>query len=57
MAHFVAYFLIGFIAVGTLLTVAAVGKPRRPLEARTASFVVLISALEIAGLLYVASQL
>lgn len=57
MAHLVAYFLVGFIAVGTLLTVAAVGKPRRPLEARTAALVVLISALEISGLVYLVSQL
>ena len=47
MAEFVKWFMVGMFALGALLTVSSVGKPRSPLTSGTASFVVAVQALYI----------
>lgn len=38
------YALAAVVALGSLMTINSIGKPRKPMEADTAAFVVLINA-------------
>lgn len=51
MAEFAKWLIVGFLALGALLTVASVGKPRKPLEPGVATVTVLVNALLIAAIL------
>lgn len=44
--------IVGYIALGALLSVAMVGKPRKPTTPGVAAGVVLICSLEILAVLY-----
>ena len=56
-AHTILYVLVVLVALSALLTVSQVGLERRPVTPGTASLVVLVNALYIAGLVYVGFQL
>lgn len=49
------WILAALIAHGALVTVAVVGKPRRPVTGRSAAVVVFLSACEVTGLALVAT--
>lgn len=49
------WILAAYLAVGALLAVASVGKPKQPLTGGTAAVVVLIVAAEVVGLAFVAT--
>lgn len=57
MAHLFIYCMIGMLAIGSLATIASIGKPRKPITPGIAIYVVVVSALEVAGLVYVSFQL
>lgn len=44
------WLIIGFIALGALLTVTLVGKPRKPLTPGAAALTVLVCAVEIVAI-------
>lgn len=47
MSEFVKFFLVGMFAMGALLTVGLVGKPRKPLTSGTAALTVFFNAVYI----------
>ncbi|MFE3202234.1 hypothetical protein [Embleya sp. NPDC059237] len=51
------YALIGYVALGTLLVLAAIGKPRQPITNGTAMYVVLVNAAIIVGLVMTVAEL
>lgn len=46
------YFLIAWLAFGSLSMIATVGKPRRPIEPMTAAIAAVITSSIIFGLLF-----
>lgn len=51
------YAVAGFLALGALLSVGTVGKPRKPLEPGAAALVVLFTAAMIVVLIFAAGRL
>lgn len=47
IAEFVKWVIVGMFALGALITITAVGKPRKPLTPGTAAYVVAVNALYI----------
>lgn len=47
IAEFVKWLIVGMFALGALLTIAAVGRPRKPMTSGTAATVVAFNALYI----------
>jgi hypothetical protein len=49
------YAIAGFLALGAILTISSVGKPRKPITGRVAAATVVIDGLIIAALLIAAA--
>jgi hypothetical protein len=47
----VDWFLIGWLALGTLVSIGQIGKPRKPLEAGTVVLVTIINAAIVVWIL------
>jgi len=54
--NWVAWALVGFIALGSLLAVSIVGKPRTPLTGLTAAVVLVLNGLQVWGIVWLATR-
>ncbi|HWI02639.1 MAG TPA: hypothetical protein VNT52_02265 [Acidimicrobiales bacterium] len=52
MRGLVVGLIVGLMVVGTLCTVALVGKPRKPIDGATAVGTVILNALVVWGVVY-----
>lgn len=52
--NWILYAVASLMAFGALATISMVGKPRKPIQPVTAVITVVLNALMIAGLIYVA---
>lgn len=51
MSEVAKWLIVGLLALGAVLSISSVGKPRKPLEPRIAATVAVVNALVIAAIL------